>query len=168
VIIRPLVRPGRVEERLALEDLQRRAWAAWPDLRELLLANPDLIALARASLTQGCVTVADDGGKALGFSVVAMRPGFAQLEGLFVEPSHWRQGIGRTLAAAARQELAAQGGGRLQTVANPRAEGFYARLGFVPDGMAMTVFGPARRMLLDVAGTGGNDGATPAPCWPQT
>jgi hypothetical protein len=38
-------------------------------------------------------------------------------------------------------------------VANPRAEGFYARLGFVPDGMAMTVFGPARRMVLDVDGT---------------
>lgn len=161
--IRVVVRPGRVDERQALEDLQRRAWLAYPDLREPLLANPDLIALARASLARGWVAVADMEGRAVGFSVVVVRVGSAELEGLFVAPRHWRQGIGRALVDAACRDLGALGGGQLQTVANPRAEGFYARLGFTPCGTAMTVFGAARRMMLDVGADGAKQGSKTAP-----
>ena len=52
------------------------------------------------------------------------------LDALFVEPEHWRKGVGRVLIGDVCRMAAARGGGRLQTVANPPAEGFYERLGF--------------------------------------
>lgn len=151
MILRPLIRQGRVEERLALEELQRRAWTAFPDLHAILAENPDIVALARVPLMQGQVMVAEEKGVVLGYSLVVARGPRVEMEGLFVEPAHWRQGIGRALVEAACRTLAGAGGGRLETVANPRVEDFYLRLGFEPAGRALTAFGPARRMARAVA-----------------
>ena len=145
-----IIRGGRVDERLALEDLQRSASLVYDDYRQQLLDNPDVIELPRAQLADGHVRVAEADGRLLGFAVVLPRDGWFELDGLFVTPDQWRRGIGRALIDDACQRLAADGGGRLQTVANPRAEGFYEKLGFRPVGMADTLFGPARRMMLEI------------------
>ena len=145
-----IVRYGRVDERLALEDLQRRASLVYDDYRQQLLDNPDVIELPRAQLADGHVRVVEADGRPLGFAAVLPRDGWFELDGLFVAPDHWRRGIGRALIGDACHRLAAQGGWRLETVANPRAEGFYERLGFRAVGMAETLFGPARRMVLEI------------------
>jgi GNAT superfamily N-acetyltransferase len=151
VIIRGLsIRSGRVDERHALEELQRRASLEYSEYRQKLLDNPDIIELPRAHLADGQVRVAEADGRVLGFSVVLPRgAGMFQLDGLFVEPGQWGRGIGKALVGAECKRLAAQGGGRLEVVANPRAEGFYEKLGFAVAGGVITMFGPSRRMVLE-------------------
>jgi GNAT superfamily N-acetyltransferase len=144
-----MIRGARPEERQALEDLQRRASLMWEDYRSWLLANPDAIELPLAQLEGGHVRVADSGGHAAGFAVVMPRSEMHfLLEGLFVEPAHWHGGIGRALVADAVARLPA--GGLLEVLANPRAEGFYRKIGFTAFGSAPTQFGPANRMGLEI------------------
>ena len=76
------------------------------------------------------------------------RDGFHELDGLFFEPDLWRRGLGRALIADALATASAAGAAAIETVANPRAEGFYRRLGFTVTGQAQTQFGPANRMRL--------------------
>lgn len=147
-----ILRAGQVGERQALEDLQRRALLACAEIRPLLLAHPDMIALPRAHLAGGHVRVAEADGVVLGFGVLLPRQTGLELEGLFVAPACWRRGVGRALVAAALAELAS--GGRLEAVARRDVEGFYEKLGFVRQGVVTTAFGPARRMVLSGSGKG--------------
>ena len=148
-----IIRDGRVDERLALEALQRRALLAHEGHRRQLLDNPDIAGLPRAHLAGGHVRVAEAKTDrcVLGFgTMLARAPRLCVLDALFVEPRHWRKGIGRALIDDLCRQMAARGGGRLQTVANPPAEGFYERLGFRACGSAVTLLGPARCMALEI------------------
>ncbi len=145
-----VLRPGRPQERAALEQLQRRASLMWEEYRPYLLANPDVIELPLAQLQGGQVRVAEWSGRVAGFAALLPKDGFCELDGLFVEPDLWGQGIGRALIADAMAFARAAGAAAIETVANPRAEGFYRRLGFSVSGRAQTQFGPANRMKLPV------------------
>lgn len=141
------LRSARADERQMLEDLQRRASLVWEEYREALLANPDAIVLPEAQIAGGHVAIAELNGEPLGFAVVLLRPdGGAELDGLFVEPAHWKEGIGRGLIAHAGQMARDIGAAALHVVANPRALSFYKRCGFVEQGRAETRFGPAIAM----------------------
>jgi GNAT superfamily N-acetyltransferase len=139
------IRTARPDERNALEDLQRRASLMWDEYRPFLLANPEAIALPLAQLQEGWVRVAEDAGRVLGFSALVTRGRGFDLDGLFVEPAHWGRGVGRALV---RDAVARADGAELTVLANPRAEGFYLRLGFAVTGREQTLFGPANRMIL--------------------
>jgi len=156
------LRQARSEERAGLEALQRRASLMWEDDRVFLLANPDVIELPLAHIRAGRVRVAEGDGAALGFSVLLPREDDAVLDGLFVEPDHWRRGIGRMLVEDAAARARALRLTALEVVANHNALGFYERLGFAVSGMAETPFGPARRLRRGLDG-GGNP-----PLPPQT
>src|SRR5580704_9424687 len=96
-----VVRLARLDERAALEELQRRASLVWEDYREALLAHPDAIELPIEQIESGRTHVAERQDQVVGFSVVLRRPdGNADLDGLFVEPGFWRQGIGKHLLRA--------------------------------------------------------------------
>jgi GNAT superfamily N-acetyltransferase len=144
------LRFGLPAEREQLEELQRRASLMHDAYRDALLANPDLIDLPRWQLEDRCVRVADENGVALGFSVVLPRGQTAILDGLFVEPGQWKRGIGRALLEDAFG-LARDGGAEvMEVLANPYADGFYARLGFVRTGTVTTplgIGGKMRRLL---------------------
>lgn len=61
----------------------------------------------------------------------------AEIPTLYVHPSHWRQGIGRVLCAAAVSRAAALGYQQLSLwtlEANRNARLFYTSFGFTPDG----------------------------------
>jgi len=141
------IRTARPDERNALEDLQRRASLMWEEYRPFLLANPDAIALPLAQLQEGWVRVAEEAGRILGFSALVARGSAFDLDGLFVEPDHWGRGIGRALVQDATLRA---GGAALTVLANPRAEGFYLRLGFAVTGPEQTLLGPANRMRLQL------------------
>ena len=141
------IRFGVPEERTDLEELQRRASLIWEEYRADLLAHPDAIQLPLSQLRENRVRVAELGSRRVGFSVVIPKsPGVSELDGLFVEPEHWGAGIGRALIADAIRLARDQGAGAIEVIANPRAEGFYEKLGFCPIGLAQTQFGPARQM----------------------
>lgn len=87
--------------------------------------------------------VAIDADTVLGFATISPArdddaTGQGELCALYVEPDHWGRGIGRTLAAAARDDLYDLGFRRaiLWVVAgNARAEGFYRADGWTGDGL---------------------------------
>lgn len=140
------IRPGQLAERNLLEDLQRSASLALDDYREALLANPDAIALPAEQIERGDVLVAEIDGRLAGFAVILDEAGKAELDGLFVEPGLWRNGIGLVLIEAAATEARRRGLGPLTVIANPTAEEFYVKCGFVAKGTAHTRFGPGIRM----------------------
>jgi GNAT superfamily N-acetyltransferase len=142
------IRLGRADERAMLEALQRRASLTWAEYRSYLLANPDVIELPLAQLRDGRVRVAEWDGVVAGFAALLPRNGFCELDGLFVEPGLWGRGVGRALIADALAHARAEGAASIETVANPRAEGFYRRLGFAACGQAQTPLGPASRMRI--------------------
>ena len=135
------IRPARIEEREALEALQRRASLANAEHREVLLANPDAIELPARQVERGEVLIAEADGRIAGFAALVD----GELDGLFVEPELWGRGIGRALVEAAVHE-ARRKGLSVTVIANPAARGFYEKCGFTVEGEAETRFGPATSM----------------------
>ena len=140
------LRLARIEELVELEDLQRRASLALDEYREALLAHPDAIALPFEYIERGQVVVAEIDGRIAGFAVVLDDEGTAELDGLFVEPELWRQGVGSALLEEAVHQARSRGLSLMTVVANPGARDFYERCGFTVEGSAETRFGPALRM----------------------
>jgi GNAT superfamily N-acetyltransferase len=137
-----LIRLARASELNELESLQRRASLANPGDRDALLANPDAIDLPPDQIAAGQVLVAERGGRILGFAAVLPRgDGDFELDALFVEPDHWRQGIGRALVAGCAEAALAHGASALHVIGNPHAEGFYSREGFETLGTLEMRFG---------------------------
>ena len=99
------LRPARLDEAAALEDLMREASMIWDDHREDLLAHPDAIEVPRADLRAGRVRVHEVDGTVTGFATVLPLPdGTAELDALFVRPALMRHGIGaRLVEDAARR-----------------------------------------------------------------
>ena len=141
------LRRAAAAEQRRLEALQMRASLMWEEDRPHLLANPGLIELPLEQLEGGRVFVADRRGAAVGFGVVLRRDdGEAELDGLFVEPDCWRQGIGSRLIEEAERLAYSDGATWLFVIANPRAVGFYSACGFGPLGEVKTLFGVALAM----------------------
>lgn len=143
----PTIRTARIDERVGLIELQRRASLANEGDRAILLANPDVIDIPLAQFEGGCVLVAERDSVPLGIAVILPRDdGAAELDGLFVEPSVWRLGIGRHLVEAACAHARKRGAAALHVIANPHAGAFYNTCGFELLGEAKTEFGSAVAM----------------------
>jgi GNAT superfamily N-acetyltransferase len=125
----------------------------WEEDRAALLANPDAIELPLDQITGGRTVVAESDGQLLGFAVVLLRDdGDAELDGLFVEPTYWRHGIGRALVDQAERIAVVDGSANLWVTANTRALGFYDSCGFVTVGEVQTRFRPAPKMRKSIDG----------------
>src|SRR3954462_7335263 len=145
------LRPARVSEREALEQLQRRSSMHEPMYRAQLAAHPDAIELPAEQITAGLVRVAEQDGEIVGFAVLLERSADAcELDGLFVEPERMRAGVGRRLVDYAKRIARERRATRIDVVANPQAVAFYEAVGFKPNGSAETRFGPAPRMSVPV------------------
>jgi GNAT superfamily N-acetyltransferase len=98
-------------------------------------------------ISANCVQVAQDGTGAV-VGVVLVTPtalqGIAQLYGLYVDPPHWKRGIGRVLFGAGAALARAKGikAGALMITAEPSAEGFYKRMGAIRIGEGPFYFSP--------------------------
>ncbi|HET9336142.1 MAG TPA: GNAT family N-acetyltransferase [Sphingomicrobium sp.] len=139
------VRMARPEERDALEALQRRSSLALAEYNAQLEAEPEAIHLPLEQIERGEVIVAELDDRLAGFAAVVIADDMAELDGLFVEPEHWRKGIGSALVDIAVHEARRQGLA-MTVVANPSAREFYEKCGFTVEGDAVTRFGPALRM----------------------
>jgi GNAT superfamily N-acetyltransferase len=135
------LRLAQPDEHEALEELLRRASAEIPEYRDQLLLQPDAIYLPEGQIANGQVIVAELHGEIAGFAAVVG----GELDGLFVEPDLWGQGIGRALLDAATHQ-ARRRGLALSVIANPRARPFYESCGFSVEGEEQTRFGLALRM----------------------
>ncbi len=142
-----LVRLAVAAELDALEALQARASLSNPGDRDTLLAHPDAIVLPPEQIAAGQVFVAELAGNIVGFAVVLPRAdGEAELDGLFVEPSIWRRGVGRSLVDHCGKIARARGATALHVVGNTHAADFYAACGFEVAGTHRTRFGAGLSM----------------------
>lgn len=139
------IRMARPEEREALEALQRRASLALGEYNEQLEAEPDAIQLPIGQIERCEVIVAELEDRVAGFAAILLDDYIAELDGLFVEPDLWRNGIGAALVDVAVHEARRQGLA-MTVIANPSAREFYEKCGFTVEGDAQTRFGPALRM----------------------
>lgn len=144
------IRLAHPDDRLNLIELQRRASLVGEtgEVLQRLLDEPELIDIDEELLANNEVIVAEIDSRIAGFaSFIAQDGNDAELDGLFVEPSHWRQGIGRALIEAVERELVAWQATRLRVVANPNALAFYTALGFVTIGEEKTPLGPVAPVM---------------------
>lgn len=125
------IRSAHIAEKPELEALQMRASLMWEEDREMLIRHPEAVSIPIAQFTSGMVLVATRGEAIVGFAALEPRPdGGAELDGLFVEPDWWKQGIGSRLMLAAETLAASRGNTHVHLIANPRAQNFYERCGY--------------------------------------
>jgi GNAT superfamily N-acetyltransferase len=142
-----VIRLALQAERSSLEALQWRASLANSGDRDSLLANPDAIVLPVEQIADGHVFVAQRKGVIVGFAAILMRPdGNAELDGLFVEPTLWKHGVGRLLVEHCADVARERASRILHVVGNPHAEGFYSACGFRTTGAIETRFGAGLAM----------------------
>jgi N-acetylglutamate synthase-like GNAT family acetyltransferase len=121
-----------------LIDLQRRAsLVGYPEpIRGLLASQPELIprSFRNEWFTADQLRVATKGEYIVGFAVLERSdPQEAEITALFVEPAHWRTGVGRALVGVLVTLASQWGQKKIWVLANPLALGFYAATGFVRD-----------------------------------
>lgn len=124
------------------------AWGKYKDeLREL----PQARCVPEGHLNH--VIIAELAHGLVGFTTIIPREhtSVAELEDLFVLPSHWRRGIGMHLLRAAEVRALALGATSVHVVANKYAQLFYESAGYVLVGTAQTDFGlaPELRKTFD-------------------
>lgn len=144
------IRLARADDRQDLIELLWRASLAWDVVRQDLLDNPEVIDVDPEMIARNQVFVAERGGRIVGFATIVPRESNngagegndAELEGIFVEPADWRQGIGMALLHQIEREAQAWGANRLHVVASPNVEGFYNAAGFTRIGEQTMPFGP--------------------------
>lgn len=138
------------EEGILLE-LQRRSSWVWEEYRAALAAHPDAISMPPGAIRDGAVRVACDADGVVGFSVTLPGDGGCyELDGLFVEPTSTRRGVGRALIADIVGRAGRGKAPAIEVTANPRALEFYRRVGFRETGVVATQFGRGVRMRLDL------------------
>ena len=145
------IRLALPDDRHDLIELQRRASLAIEseEVRQQLIDDPGIIDLDPEMIARNEVFVAEIGSRIVGFATIIAHEGNdAELEGIFVEPSDWRQGIGLALMQRIDREAAAWGANRLHVVASRRVEGFYTRAGFVVTGEMKTPLGPIANLMV--------------------
>ncbi|GHA16762.1 hypothetical protein GCM10007989_09870 [Devosia pacifica] len=150
------IRAGRVEDLPVLVDLQRRsALVGYPEpIRGFLASQPELIvqSFRHEWFTADQVRVATKGDHIVGFAVLERAgPHEGEITGLFVEPAHWRTGVGSALVDVLVAMASQSGATRISVLANPLALGFYAATGFVHDRYVDMPNAPAvQRLILEV------------------
>jgi len=93
----------------------------------------------------GCVQVAQrEANQVVGVVTVTTTAlqGIALLYGIYVEPAHWRRGVGRVLFGAAANRAKALKAGALMIYAEPSAESFYRRMGATRIGQGQFYYSP--------------------------
>src|ERR1051326_8680166 len=145
------IRGALTSERAALEALQLRASLTNAGDREFVLAHPDATELPTEQIAEGHVFVAEMDGGVAGFAAVLLRPdGQIELDGLFVEPSLQRRGIGRMLVEYCVTYALQRDGSFLHVIGNPHAQAFYAACGFTGTDTQKTRFGEGLKLRKDI------------------
>jgi GNAT superfamily N-acetyltransferase len=140
-----------MDDREHLIEVQRRASlaVASEEVRRELMDNPGIVDLDPGMIARNEVFVAEIDGRTVGFAAIIAHEGNdAEVDGIFVERSYWRRGIGMALLHQLEREARAWNATRLHVVANAEAEAFYAAAGFVTTGERRMPFGPNALLMV--------------------
>jgi GNAT superfamily N-acetyltransferase len=127
------IRPARLEELPFLDDLVLRSKSHWVGGRveDVPAVTPKLTA---EDITARHATVAEKNGVPIGFYTLDEHEDYLGIGLLFVDRSFIGSGVGRLLWSHLTRHAAALGARTLGVGAEPRAEGFYQRMGMVSEG----------------------------------
>ena len=135
------IRDATIEDRVAINDVFRRASLSNEGDRALLLAHPEVLELTEAELAAGRTRVAVIDGRIVGFARVTAHPGWLELDDLFVDPDQMRRGIARDLVLDAAAIALDDGLDHIEVTGNDHALGFYEAMGFTAIGVEVTPLG---------------------------
>lgn len=108
--------------------------------------------------------VAEESGKALGYAIVRVDGREAFLRDLFVEPAHFRTGVGRALFLESVRYARERGAVTLKLFGDPNAIGFYKRLGMRKVGDEPSIIGDGRMLpIMSIAIAAAEDPAERRP-----
>jgi GNAT superfamily N-acetyltransferase len=95
------------------------------------------------AIAGGGVQVAEQSGEVIGVvEVMATALQGIAVIGIFVDPLHWKKGVGRALFEAAIKRARTLRAGAIMIYAEPTAEGFYKRMGAIRIGEGPFYFSP--------------------------
>lgn len=134
--------PEDAETLTRIAQAAKRHWGypeAWMELwRSALTLTPEFV--------EGHPTYCEVEGHAIrGFYAMSREGSAFELEHMWVDPAHFRQGVGRRLMAHAMDTARAGGGTSLLIASDPNAAGFYEHMGGRRVGTTPSV--PAGRVL---------------------
>ena len=133
--------PDEAGELTALAVRSKRAWGYSDGFMDAVM--PDMI-VHKSFLEEEHGIVATDGGRIVGYTIVRTDGDGAFLRDLFVEPTHFRKGIGRALFLEAARFARERGAVRIVLTGDPNALGFYERLGMRRIGEEPSIVGGGR------------------------
>jgi predicted N-acetyltransferase YhbS len=143
------IRPARADESEALGELAYRAKAHWGYDRAFMDACRAELTYAPEVVAAGGFEVAEAGGTVLGFyALVKVSPTATELDALFVDPRHLREGAGSALLDHALEASTRAGMERMVVQADPNAAAFYERAGAVRIGERASESIPGRMLPL--------------------
>jgi GNAT superfamily N-acetyltransferase len=127
------IRPARLDELPFLDELMLRSKSYWLDGQgaDAPAVPPTLTA---ADITIRHATAAEKDGVPIGFYTLNEHEDYLGIELLFVDLPFIGTGIGRLLWNHLVEQAVALGADTLGVGAEPRAEGFYLRMGMVSHG----------------------------------
>lgn len=127
------IRPARLEDLSSLDELVRRSLSHWTGgrIQDVPAVTP---ALTAADIAARHATVAEKDGVPVGFYALDEYEDYLGVGLLFVDRPFIGTGIGRLLWTHLTQRAAALGARMIGVGAQPRAEGFYQRMGMASQG----------------------------------
>lgn len=147
------IRRGQVGDQEALNDVMQTASLAVEsgEVLRQLQAEPAYLTLDKGLLERGQVIVACADSVPVGFaSFLVEGSDEAELDGMFIRPQFWRQGLGRQLFAAVESELVSRKATSIRVVAGMCAVDFYNAMGLEIVGEAETALGPVVPVMRKV------------------
>lgn len=123
------IRRARSSEAEELTQLARGAKASWGYPADWLEAWREELTITAEYVQQNQVFVVDTGDGLAGVAALERVRGEAVLEHVWVAATHQRQGIGEALVRHALALASEAGDGIVRVTSDPRAVGFYERLG---------------------------------------
>jgi GNAT superfamily N-acetyltransferase len=135
-----MIRPARAADAAALSDLAFRSKAVWGYSDEFMEACRAELTVSAGDLDAHPAFVVERDGRPVAFYLLkALSPDTVDLDLLYVDPAHLKQGLGRSLVAHAKDAARDRGHRRMVVQADPHAEAFYAacggqRIGTQPSG----------------------------------
>ncbi|MFI0776774.1 GNAT family N-acetyltransferase [Streptomyces sp. NPDC021212] len=142
------LRPGREEEAAALTELALRSKGHWGYDEEFLTACREELTMSEGELAARRTTVAEEGGRVLGFSTLEGAAPHGWVGMLFVDPPAIGSGVGRLLYRHVLETGGHLGFTRLTIDADPHAEPFYLAMGARRIGTAPSGSIPGRMLPL--------------------
>ncbi|MFG3338571.1 GNAT family N-acetyltransferase [Glycomyces sp. NPDC048151] len=139
-------RAARADEAGAVSALAVRSKAYWGYGEAFMEAIRDELTYSPLVCGSGMLVVAERAGRLLGFYRLVEGVPEARLESLFVDPPAIGTGVGKALLERALGAAEALGAQTVTLEADPNAESFYAKYGFVRTGELPSASIPGRML----------------------